>query len=486
MEEADESPIQLTKKTKTKAKPNAEIPETPTRQRKADPTLAELRVGGSVAMARHHLQWVINPVPIEDFKQKYWEKAPVCINRFIPKYYSQLMSTNSIDDILRDNIIEYTKNIDITSYENGVRETHNPDGRALPPGVWNFYRDGCSIRLLNPQTFIPQIHELNATLQEYFHCMTGANVYLTPPNSQGFAPHYDDIEAFVLQIEGKKHWRLYAPRNEKEYLPRNSSENFKPDEIGEPILERVLEPGDLLYFPRGTIHQANTVPGHHSLHITLSVYQKTAYADLMEILLPRALSRAIDNDVDMRRGLPLNIWNEFGLVNKDEDTTTRSQIISKVKKLFTKVIEHLDVDEAVDQMAIKYQHDALPPAILPDEAPLTVYGNKCIVAKDGQVQDFEFQPETRIRLLRAHILRLIKHEDIYRVYFYTDNSKEYHEFEPNFLEIDSDMAPAVEFLIKAYPKYVCVDDLPVDEPLNLDVTVELWNRGVIMLEKSAN
>ena len=36
--------------------------------------------------------------------------------------------------------------------------------------------------------------------------------YLTPPGSQGFAPHYDDIEAFVIQLEGKKHWRLYNPR----------------------------------------------------------------------------------------------------------------------------------------------------------------------------------------------------------------------------------------------------------------------------------
>lgn len=59
---------------------------------------------------------------------------------------------------------------------------------------------------------MPNIHKMNATLQEYFHCMVGINVYLTPPNSQGFAPHFDDIEAFVLQIEGKKRWKLYAPR----------------------------------------------------------------------------------------------------------------------------------------------------------------------------------------------------------------------------------------------------------------------------------
>ena len=55
--------------------------------------------------------------------------------------------------------------------------------------------------------------------------------YLTPPGTQGFAPHYDDIEAFVLQLEGKKHWKVYQPvvnltdpdNKIDERLPRMSS-----------------------------------------------------------------------------------------------------------------------------------------------------------------------------------------------------------------------------------------------------------------------
>lgn len=41
----------------------------------------------------------------------------------------------------------------------------------------------------------------------------------------------------------------------------------------------LLQPGDLLYFPRGTIHQADTPSGvQHSTHITISTYQNK-YAD---------------------------------------------------------------------------------------------------------------------------------------------------------------------------------------------------------------
>ena len=55
------------------------------------------------------------------------------------------------------------------------------------------------------------------------YCFASTLRYLTPAGTQGFAPHYDDIEVFVIQLEGKKHWRLYKPRNENETLPRFSS-----------------------------------------------------------------------------------------------------------------------------------------------------------------------------------------------------------------------------------------------------------------------
>lgn len=157
----------------------------------------------SIEKGKDLLSWVISPTTLDTFMATAWEKTPLLVARKCPTYYQELLSTTAFDRMLREHRVEFTKNLDITSYVDGVRTTHNPDGRAMPPTVWDFYASGCSIRLLNPQTFIPAIHSMNATLQEYFQCMTGTNVYLTPANSQGFAPHYDDIEAFVLQVEGK-------------------------------------------------------------------------------------------------------------------------------------------------------------------------------------------------------------------------------------------------------------------------------------------
>jgi lysine-specific demethylase/histidyl-hydroxylase NO66 len=86
--------------------------------------------------------------------------------------------------------------------------------------------------MLNPQTFDNQVWKLCATLQEFLGSFVGTNMYLTPQGTQGFAPHYDDVEVFIMQLEGKKRWRLYHPRNAQETMPRHSSRNFEQNEIG--------------------------------------------------------------------------------------------------------------------------------------------------------------------------------------------------------------------------------------------------------------
>ncbi len=155
-------------------------------------------------------------------------------------------------------------------------------------------------------------------MQELFGTCVGANTYLTPAGTQGFAPHYDDIEAFVLQLEGKKRWRVYKPLSKEETLPKFSSRNYTQEEIGSPIIDVTLEAGDLLYFPRGWIHQANALDDIHSLHITVSCYQKNTWSDFLAKLLPAALDVATQSDLEFRRGLPINYLMNNGIAYDNE------------------------------------------------------------------------------------------------------------------------------------------------------------------------
>lgn len=428
-------------------------------------------------------KWMIAPYDPNEFLNRVWEKKPLYISRSKPGYYKEIISTPIIDDMLRNENIQFTKNIDVTSYVNEKRETHNPEGRAYPHLVWDYYLNGCSVRLLNPQTYIPKLHLLNATLQEFFNSFVGANAYLTPPDSQGFAPHYDDIEAFILQAEGKKHWRIYKPISENEVLPRVSSKNFDQAEIGEPIMEVTLEAGDMLYFPRGYIHQGVTIDGEHSLHITVSMYQKHSWADLFEKLIPSALEIAIGENVKFRRGLPFDIYDNFGIVNSEVNTPRRMEIEAQVKALFSRIMNYLPIDSAVDQMNKNYQYDALPPVLTDMEKAVTVHGDSDVMVENGKVVNrVEIGLDTRIRLLRKNVLRMVS-EDQIRLYYHAENSLEYHANELSFIEIEEGMAPAIETLITMYPEYVAVENLVIPNDVDkLQLADALWGRGLIMTE----
>ncbi|KAI0233822.1 hypothetical protein LSAT2_015978 [Lamellibrachia satsuma] len=166
----------------------------------------------SQEQATRLFECLIHPVKPVKFFNELWEKKPLLVKRHMPNYNDGWFSTAELDRVMREERLHFSENIDVVTYTDGKRETHNPGGRAFPSTVWDYYQNGCSVRLLNPHTYSVSVWKLLSILQEYFGCCVGANLYLTPPATQGFAPHWDDIEAFILQLEGKKHWRLYSPR----------------------------------------------------------------------------------------------------------------------------------------------------------------------------------------------------------------------------------------------------------------------------------
>jgi len=426
------------------------------------------------------MEWLIAPVSPNQFFGDVWQKKPCFIKRRQSKYNHVWFSTKELDNILRTQNIQFTKNLDIAVYRNGKRETLNPEGRAFAPTVWKFYEEGCSIRLLNPQTFSKNVWHLCSKLQEYFGSFIGSNVYLTPPGSQGFAPHYDDIEAFVIQLEGKKRWKLYPARNANEVLPRYSSANLTEEELGDPILDRVLECGDTLYFPRGVIHHASTPEDSHSLHITVSCYQKLSWSDYMEKLIPIALQTAIEEDVEFRRGLPIGCHSHIGISNANKSTPDRKSFIKTVQQLMKKIVSHINVDVAADELVLDQMDEFLPPCLTSDESKCTVFGNGSYWDGDKVCEKSELELETEVKIIRPGIARVIVDEDGTHVHYTIENSRQYKEMPLKRIELPNEMTDAAEFLLNSNIDYVKVKDVPFnDSDAKVTLARQLYNLGLL-------
>ena len=237
---------------------------------------------------------------------------------------------------------------------------------------------GSTLQVLQPQRFSPSLLSLLSQLESAFSCLCASNAYLTPPESQGLALHNDDVEVFACQLEGEKEWSLYQPLD---VLAREHSRDYSQDEVGQETHRVLLQPGDLLYLPRGVIHQAHTrTSGSErgslapSLHVTISTYQRTAWLDFLRLGLNRALDRLWDEDVAVRRGLPvgflryINSAQQAALASASSSSSSASPHQSLVSsfelqhaRLLQSLLSRVDLPAVGDEIAQDFFLHRLPP-----------------------------------------------------------------------------------------------------------------------------
>lgn len=180
---------------------------------------SEVTNGHSLSMlenADDFMQWLIAPCPLEEFKTNIWDRRPLLVSRSarLPKYYSGWHSIEDVKELLNKNL-KYTTNVDARKYIDGKVHymNRNDDGStctADPAVLWRRYsEEGCTIRVLHPQRWCERLHVMLAACERFWGCATGCNTYLTPPGTQGFPLHFDEIDAFVLQLEGRKTWKVW-------------------------------------------------------------------------------------------------------------------------------------------------------------------------------------------------------------------------------------------------------------------------------------
>ena len=92
--------------------------------------------------------------------------------------------------------------------------------------------------------------------------------------------------------------------------------NFRSESLPNPIIDCHLKAGDLLYFPRGYIHQGNALEDQHSLHITVSMFQQHSYSHLMAKIMPNLLNNFQSKSLTLRGSLPCNYLDAFGSSNR--------------------------------------------------------------------------------------------------------------------------------------------------------------------------
>ena len=247
--------------------------------------------------------WMIDPLPTAEFDQAFYEQRLCLVQRAVPSYYESLLSRQDLDTVLGTHRLRHPE-VNLVRGDDDLSRSSYTDasGRIDPREVAKRFDDGATVIFTQLHKRVPALARLCVSLGKSFGSRVQTNVYLTPPDAQGFVAHWDTHDVFVLQVEGRKLWSVY---DTKVALPLKGQgfdpAQHKPGQVTEQF---ELSPGSLVYIPRGLMHSARSTT-EASLHITLGLTAFTWTDFLLEGVAAAALE-----DESLRQNLPKGFASE--------------------------------------------------------------------------------------------------------------------------------------------------------------------------------
>ncbi|MEZ5934402.1 MAG: cupin domain-containing protein [Alphaproteobacteria bacterium] len=246
---------------------------------------------------------VLAPIGADAFMAEYEGKKPLHLKGAADKF-AKVMTWSLLNDLLGQATIWSGESLLLVLDKEQV-----PPQAYCTPAIG---RDGGKVIRPDPakvQSHLKKgatlvandIDHLSTGLTAFSKCMEQAlgakiqgNLYCSSKRRPGFAAHFDTHDVYAVHVEGTKTWHIYEGRAEDpiahpmfKSLTREHHEKAK----GELLMDVVMEPGDLLYLPRGQYHDAIADEGG-AVHIAFGATYPIGM-DVMSMLFDLALAEPV-------------------------------------------------------------------------------------------------------------------------------------------------------------------------------------------------
>lgn len=160
--------------------------------------------------------------------------------------------------------------------------------RPDPDKVKDFLRRGATLVANDIDHLSAGLTAFADAMEQALYGKVQGNLYLSSRRRQGFGAHFDTHDVYAVHVEGTKTWHVYEGRAKDpiahpmfKTLGREHHEQAK----GAKLMDVYMEPGDLLYLPRGQYHDALADEGG-TVHIAFGITYPIGM-DVMTFLFDR-------------------------------------------------------------------------------------------------------------------------------------------------------------------------------------------------------
>lgn len=225
----------------------------------------------------------LGSLSVAEFLQEYWQKKPLLIKGGF-KHFADPLSADELAGLALEDDIE-SRIVSCIDHKWELQTGPFDDFTAFGEQNWTLLVQAVdhwhpeAAKLLDPFRFIPnwRIDDLMVS-------------FSTPGG--GVGPHLDQYDVFIIQGEGKRHWRVGMPDASLQQLcPHPRLLQVSPFED---CIDVITEPGDILYIPPGCPHDGISV--ENSLNYSVG-FRAPAQKDLLTGLA----DYLIDHDISGQR-----------------------------------------------------------------------------------------------------------------------------------------------------------------------------------------
>ena len=246
---------------------------------------------------------IMAPLGAERFFAEYEGKRPLHLKGAADKF-AEVMTWAKLNDLLgqatiwsEGSLLLFLDREPIAPArycETGLsRDDRKPVLRPDPEKVKGFLRRGATMATNWIDHLSAGLTAFSAALEEALLGRVQANLYVSSRRRQGLASHRDRHDVYAVHVEGTKTWYVYEGRS----LVPTAHPMFKTSRAedeeakGGLLMEVKMEPGDLLYLPRGQYHDALADEGG-AMHIAFGVTYPNGL-DVLSLLQDRAVAEPL-------------------------------------------------------------------------------------------------------------------------------------------------------------------------------------------------
>jgi 50S ribosomal protein L16 3-hydroxylase len=253
----------------------------------------------------------------QDFIDEYWQKKPIVLKNAFPNFDDPI-APDEVAGLAMESFIDSRL---VTNKNNNWQVTHGPiesfdelgesNWSLLVQGVDRWFESVFDLR--EAVNFIPKWRIDDVMVS-----------YSTP--HAGVGSHLDQYDVFIVQGQGKRRWKAGAVNTQLQQTEK-TKDLLQVDEF-DPIVDQVLEAGDIIYIPPFSPHNGETIE-------TAINYSIGFRAPSQQELISGFADFVIDSEIGLTRFKDTDLS-----IDKNSDSLINKTQLKQMQLLLTDLINN--------------------------------------------------------------------------------------------------------------------------------------------------